>query len=143
MTTSPLSPDEIRAAAEVHHELGPDYSSAVIGSFLEKIDMEIAARVEARVAEMRQPPGIAQTANGPPSAATMARRRTFLAGAAIGAVGAGVPLTLFALGHPNDGGSGWLATIWLVVALAFIAGMGCAGALRSPPAHRGADETEP
>ncbi len=105
--------------------------------------MEIAARVEARVADMRQPPRIAQAAKGLPSAATMARRRTFLAGAAIGAVGAGVPLTLFALGHLDYGGSGWLATIWLVIALAFIAGMAGAGALRLPQAHRSADETEP
>ena len=107
MTTSPLSPDEIRAVAEVHHELGPDYSSAVIGSFLEKIDMEIAARVEACLADMPRPPGIAPVAKGLPSAATMARRRTFLAGAAIGAVGAGVPLTLFALGHLDSDPAGW------------------------------------
>ena len=142
MTTSPLSPDEIRAVAEVHHELGPDYSSAVVASFLEKIDMEIAARVESRVAGLRQPPGVAQ-AKGLPSAATMARRRTFLAGAAIGAVGAGAPLTIFALGQLNYGGSGWLATIWLVIALAFIAGMAGAGALRLPQAHSSAEETKP
>lgn len=36
MTTSPLSPDDIRAAAEVHNELGPEYSDAVVASFLEK-----------------------------------------------------------------------------------------------------------
>jgi hypothetical protein len=141
MTTSPLSPDEIRAVAEVHHELGPDYSSAVVASFLEKIDTEIAARVEARVAAMRPPPGVAQAAKGPPSAATMARRRTFLGGAAIGALGAGTPLTLFALGHLTYGGAGWLAAIWLVIALAFMAGM--AGALRLPEPHSSAEETEP
>ena len=112
MTTSPLSPDEIRAVAEVHHELGPDYSSAVVASFLEKIDTEIAARVEARVAGMRPPPGVAQAAKGLPSAATMAGRRTFLGGAAIGALGAGAPLTLFALGHLTYGGAGWPPSGW-------------------------------
>jgi len=50
MSTSPLSPDDIRAAAEVHQELGPEYNDAVVASFLEKVDREIAARVEARLA---------------------------------------------------------------------------------------------
>lgn len=34
MSTSPLSPQEIRAAAETHDELGPEYSDAVIGIFI-------------------------------------------------------------------------------------------------------------
>jgi hypothetical protein len=51
MDGSPLSPEEIRAAAEVHHELGPEYSDAVVASFLEKLDGEIAARIDARLAE--------------------------------------------------------------------------------------------
>ena len=34
MSTSPLSPQEIRAAA-MHRELGPEYSDAVVESFLE------------------------------------------------------------------------------------------------------------
>jgi hypothetical protein len=142
MTTSPLSPDEIRAVAEVHQELGPDYSSAVVESFLEKIDSQIGARIDARIADLRLPADLSQARKGHPTAATLARRRTFLAGAAIGAVGAGAPLTIFALGHLNYGGAGGLAAIWLVIALAFIAGMAGAGALRSPPAHGRAEETE-
>ena len=47
MSTSPLSPDDIRAAAEVHAELGPEYREAVVESFLAKIDSEIAARIDA------------------------------------------------------------------------------------------------
>jgi hypothetical protein len=50
VSTSPLSPEDIRAAAEVHRELGPEYSDAVVASFLEKINREIDARVDARVA---------------------------------------------------------------------------------------------
>ena len=49
MSTSPLSPQEIRAAAETHKELGPEYSDAVVESFLERVDREIAARVDARL----------------------------------------------------------------------------------------------
>jgi hypothetical protein len=45
VATSPLSPDEIRAAAEAHHELPPEYQNAVIESFLDKIGREIDARL--------------------------------------------------------------------------------------------------
>jgi hypothetical protein len=44
MSISPLSPDDIRAAAEVHTELAPEYRDAVVESFLAKIDSEIRAR---------------------------------------------------------------------------------------------------
>jgi hypothetical protein len=50
-----LTPDEIRAAAEVHSELGPDYRDAVIDSFLDKVGREIDARVDARVARQSAP----------------------------------------------------------------------------------------
>ena len=55
MGTSPLSPEEIRAAAGAHHQLGPEYSDAVVASFLDKVDSEIAARVEARLAGISEP----------------------------------------------------------------------------------------
>src|SRR5215469_3144749 len=50
MSMSPVSPEDIRAAAEVHHELGPEYSDAVVAAFIDKVDREVAARVEARLA---------------------------------------------------------------------------------------------
>jgi hypothetical protein len=50
MGTSSMSPDDIRAAAGAHHELGAEYSDAVVASFLEKVDQEIAARVAERLA---------------------------------------------------------------------------------------------
>jgi hypothetical protein len=73
MSDLPVSPQEIRAAAETHHELGPEYSDAVVASFLEKVDKEIAARVEARLTV-------------PPAAqpAVPESRRTLLKGIAIG-----------------------------------------------------------
>ena len=54
----PVVPDEIRAAAETHHELGPAYRDAVIESFLDKVGREIDARVDARLAQQQaaQPP---------------------------------------------------------------------------------------
>jgi hypothetical protein len=47
---SSLSADEIRAAAETHRELPPEYQNAVIESFLSKVDREIDARVDSRLA---------------------------------------------------------------------------------------------
>ena len=49
MSDSPVSPEDIRAAAETYRELGPEYHDAVVASFLEKIDREVAARVDARL----------------------------------------------------------------------------------------------
>ena len=49
MNTSPLNPQEIRAAAEAHKELGPEYSDAVVESFLDRVDQEITARLDARL----------------------------------------------------------------------------------------------
>jgi len=46
---------EIRAAAAAHEDLGPEYSDAVVASFLERIEEEIDARVDARVAQARRP----------------------------------------------------------------------------------------
>jgi hypothetical protein len=58
MSDSPVSPEDIRAAAETYQELGPEYHDAVVASFLEKIDREVAARVDARLAgaAAAQPP---------------------------------------------------------------------------------------
>jgi hypothetical protein len=85
MSTSPVSPEDIRAAAEVHQELGPEYSDAVVASFLNKVDREVAARVKARLA-------------GEPQAgsANQQRRRTLLTGVVIGAAVSGTPLVLVA-----------------------------------------------
>ena len=54
MSTSPVSPEDIRAAAEVHAELGPEYSDAVVAAFIAEVDRQVAARVEARLASTQQ-----------------------------------------------------------------------------------------
>jgi hypothetical protein len=51
--SAPLSPEEIRAAAEIHQELGPNYQEAVIESFLDKVGRDIDARVDARLAQQQ------------------------------------------------------------------------------------------
>jgi peptidoglycan/LPS O-acetylase OafA/YrhL len=50
VTTSAWTADEIRAAAETHRELPPEYQNHVVESFLSKVDREIDARVDARMA---------------------------------------------------------------------------------------------
>jgi hypothetical protein len=74
MSDSPLSRQEIYAAAAAHDELGPEYSDAVVASFLEKVDKEIDARVDARLAGGRR--------SAPP--AERDDTRTLLKGVAIG-----------------------------------------------------------
>jgi len=74
MSTSPVSPEDIRAAAAAHQELGPEYSDAVVAAFLDKVDREVAARVEARLADTPQAKPVKR-----------GNRRTLLTGMAIGA----------------------------------------------------------
>jgi hypothetical protein len=91
MSTSPLSPQEIRAAAAAHKELGPEYSDAVIDSFLERVDREITARVDARLGPLsrEQPVESVQPAHSN-------NRRAVLTGVAIGIFVTGVPSTMVA-----------------------------------------------
>jgi hypothetical protein len=110
MSESPVSAQDIRAAAEVHGELGPDYSDAVVESFLAKIDMQIEARVDERLASRprRRKP------------VDPARQRTWriaLAGAAAGSVVVGLPLTLIAANALSEstGHAGRLLWIWVVL----------------------------
>jgi len=112
MSASPLSPQEVRAAAETHKELGPEYSDAVVESFLERVDRDIAARIDARLgsAPREQPVQPAQP-NG---------RRMLLAGVAIGILITGVPSVLVAQGAggviPGDETSVllFLAVLWAI-----------------------------
>jgi hypothetical protein len=97
MGTSPLSPDEIRAAAGAHHQLGPEYSDAVVASFLEKVDQEIAARVEDRLAATspRARPARPVEPKEPES------RRTLLKGFALGVAASLFTVLLFAGARPG------------------------------------------
>jgi hypothetical protein len=90
MSDSPLSRQEIYAAAAAHDELGPEYSDAVVASFLEKVDKEIDARVDARLAGRRQP--------APP--AERDYLRTLLKGAAVGIGASGI--AFFVVGGNAD-----------------------------------------
>src|SRR5579863_8298718 len=110
MSDSPLSPQEIRAAAEAHAELGPEYNDAVVASFLDRVDRAVAARVDVRLGEMGQ--------TAPP--AEHEDRRTLLKGIAIGVCLSAV--TLMLVGGAPDGRLHRL--IWLLPLLAAVCAIG-------------------
>jgi hypothetical protein len=118
MSTSPLSPEEIRAAAEAHRELGPEYSDAVVASFLEKVDKEIAARVDARLA------GPLRTTPAEPGS-----RSTLLKGIAIGIAISGASIFLVG-GNPYEV-QRRLPVVLILLALVFAAGAAWAGRQRT------------
>ena len=131
---------EIRAAAAAHEELGPEYSDAVVASFLNRVEEEIAARVEARMAESPRPetprPGVP---------ASEESRRALWRGIAIGIVIGGIAVS--AIGGNPDEHAHRLVLILMICAVAFaVAGTvrQVRGALRRPAApSAGAGRTEP
>jgi hypothetical protein len=116
MSDSPLSPQEIRAAAEAHAELGPEYSDAVVASFLDRVDRAVAARVDARLADMRQP--------APP--AEQEDRRTLLKGIAIGVSLSGIALALVG-GNPDERVH---RIVWVLMIVAVVCALGATWAHR-------------
>ncbi len=120
MTGTSLNPDDIRAAAEAHRDLGPDYQSAVVDSFIEKVTREIDARVDARLESKSQ-------LNQP--AVRQSRERGPFALAIISLVAA-IPLTGIALATTHDNGSFALIVIWLGIAVINVA---YALHMRNPP----------
>jgi hypothetical protein len=106
MTASPLSPHEIRASAEIHRELGPEYDQAVVGAFLERVGKEIDARVEARLAEERR---AQQPAPQSPPRGSLAL--------AICSMAFGIPITAIVLNGRNSVGIGGVFVVWLAIAV--------------------------
>jgi len=92
VNTSPVSPDDIRAAAAAHHELGPEYSDAVVAAFLERVDRAVAARAEARLASMRR------------ASQRRANLGTLLTGLAVGACTGALAAGLVVASLNSDGG---------------------------------------
>jgi hypothetical protein len=118
MGDSRLSPDEIRAAAEVHSELGPEYRDAVVESFLERIDREVGARIDAQFAAARHVPA------STPDPALLDRKRSQLgamvAGSALAALASGAAVE-WSIHYPGSSPVKALATVWVILAVAYIA----------------------
>jgi AcrR family transcriptional regulator len=103
-----LSPEEIRASAEIHRELGPEYQEAVIESFIERVGREIDARVDSRLAAAQQNP--VRPVHQP---RTMAL--------AITSIALGIPLSGIALGLGSGAQLSGLAIIWVAIAVINVA----------------------
>jgi hypothetical protein len=120
VTTSSWTADEIRAAAETHRELPPEYQSAVIDSFLAKVDREIDARVDARMA------GYGRGRVRP------ARSRTpafFILATLV----AGIPLSAIAVAAGQHPAGFWgLLVVWIGIVIIDCAYIG----RHQPPDHR-------
>jgi hypothetical protein len=117
-----LTADEIRAAAAAHGELGPEYGDAVVASFLERVEEEITVRVDARLAEARQPG----------ASADQGTRRTLLTGIAIG-IGIGAFAAVAVGGNP---GERMHRLLLVLVALAVICAVSAVYIRRNPVSPR-------
>jgi hypothetical protein len=126
--SAPLSPEEIRAAAEVHRELGPNYQDAVIESFLDKVGREIDARVDARLAQQGvQPP--AQHGRGH-SGSPMTL--------AIVSMVLGIPISAIVVSAgPHPAGVLGLLIVWLAIGVINVAyNTSYSARFRQPPGRR-------
>ena len=127
MTDSPLSAGDLRAAAETHKELGPEYRDAVLESFVERVGREIDARVDARLAQAAVRPVAPQPA--PPPPARQPKQFSPLA-MALGSIALGIPITAIVVAagtHPV--GFAGLLVVWIAIAVINVA---YAGKLRPP-----------
>jgi hypothetical protein len=115
MSESPLSAQDIRAAAEVHRELGPDYGDAVVESFLARIDKQIEARVDQRLASAKQ-------ARRPVDPVRVRENRIVLTGIVAGSAIAGIPLTLVASSALSQAGNSPKSVLWIWVVLVAVYG---------------------
>ncbi|WP_204072539.1 hypothetical protein [Planotetraspora phitsanulokensis] len=108
-TTSNTTRQDLHAIIATRRELGPDYEDALVDSFLDKLDVEIAARVRSEVA--RQTAGIGKDNH---------RGKDASVPVALGSLGIGIPLT--AIAADNAGGPGlfltWVGIVFVNVAYA-------------------------
>ena len=128
MTDSPLSAAEVRAAAETHKELGPEYRDAVLDSFVERVGREIDARVDARLAQAAAQPLAAQRMATPPAPRTS--KPFSVMALALGSIALGIPLTAIVVAagaHPA--GFAGLLVIWIAIA---VINLGYAAKMRPP-----------
>jgi len=121
---------EIRAAAAAHEELGPEYSDAVVASFLDRVEEEITARVEARMADAPRPEAPRRE-----TPASEDSRRALWRGVAIGVVIGGIAVSV--IGGNASEHKHRLVLILLVCVVVFAAVSAirqARGALRRPAA---------
>jgi hypothetical protein len=104
-----LPRDELRATIEARRDIGPEYESALVESFIDKVDAAIAARVHSEVTARM----------GPAAPAPRPGRNNHEAlWTALGSMALGIPLT--AIGATTAGTAG-LFLSWLGIVLVNVA----------------------
>ncbi|MBG0822944.1 hypothetical protein HS048_19605 [Planomonospora sp. ID91781] len=88
---------DMRATLDARRELGPEYETALVESFVERLDATIAARVRAEVHATGSAP------YGPPPK-KQRRSGDSSATIALGSLGIGIPLTGIAAGEAGVAG---------------------------------------
>ena len=119
VTDSPLSAGELRAAAETHEELGPEYQDAVLESFVERVGREIDARVDARLAQAAVRPVAPQPAPPPPEKQP---KQFSPLPMALGSIALGIPITAIVVAAGNHPTGIWgLLVVWIAIAVINVA----------------------
>jgi hypothetical protein len=95
--------EELEAALGARRELGADFESQVVEAFLARVEREIDARVDARLAERRG----AERADKNPAA-----------GVALASIGMGIPITAIAGGTSGIPG---ILIVWIGIVLVNVA----------------------
>ncbi len=115
VTDSPLTARELRAAAETHKELGPEYQDAVLDSFVDRVGREIDARVDARLAQAAAQPLAAQRMAAPP--APRPPRPWGAMALALGSIALGIPVTALVVAAGDHPVGFWgLLVVWVAIA---------------------------
>ena len=115
VTDSPLSAAEVRAAAETHKELGPEYRDAVLDSFVDRVGREIDARVDARLAQAAGQPLAAQRMAGPP--APRPPKPFSVMALCLGSIALGIPITAIVVAAGDHPVGFWgLLVVWVAIA---------------------------
>jgi hypothetical protein len=112
MTMSTEIPrDEVRAALHARDELAREYEPAVVEAFAERVEREIDARVDARLARMRDERP-ARSPSGPGTGSIVL---------ALGSMGLGIGATGAATGMGGSEGVVVAIVVWIAIALINVA----------------------
>jgi hypothetical protein len=112
MTAADLTPQEIAAALAARRELGPEYEDPIAASLADRVEREIAARVNA----VHNPP---MPAPAPPQAASRPQRDPHATDSrwiATASLIAGIPVTGIVAGT-SHGNVAAIAVAWAGIAL--------------------------
>jgi hypothetical protein len=130
VTDSPLSAGELRAAAETHRELPPEYRDAVLESFVDRVGREIDARVDARLAQAAGRPLQPHVAAPP---AQRAPKQFSPMALGLGSIALGIPITAIVANASDSTGIWGLLVVWIAIA---VINLGYAARMRPPGDHQ-------